>query len=221
MPYSSYIREVRNINRTAYTATGAAIFTALLLTIASFTPAGATGNGAPSGPHFNLNLIGAKTSNCPQTDSSGGNVIFVKLFGDSDIFLNQGTTFNVLDNNACTDGSASFQLPPTNTTGGAPAYTVWARVVGKPGGNGTLTTCATNATSLETICSLNQVITMRTHGAQKFVDVTSQLTTLCFINLLGQTTCVNIFSTQFQNFFWQYDNNGQKVLQLRFYPVTS
>ena len=201
--------------------TGAAIFTALLLTIASFTPISATGNGAPSGPHFNLNLIGAKTTNCPQTDGSGGNVIFVKLFGDSDIFLNQGTTFNVLDNNACIDGSASFQLPPTNTTGGAPAYTVWARVVGKPGGNGTLTTCATNATSLETICSLNQVITMRTHGAQKFVDVTSQLTTLCFINLLGQTQCVNIFDATFQNFFWQYDNNGQKVMQLRFYPVTS
>src|SRR5262245_785742 len=179
-----------------------------------------TGNGAPSGPHFNLNLIGAKTTNCPQTEGSGGNVIFVALFGTSKIELFPGTSFAVLDNNACTDNVAQLQLPPTNTTVGSPSYTVWARVVGKPGGHGSLTTCATNSTSLETVCSLNQVITMRTKGHQKFVNVTPQLTTLCFINSLGQTQCVNLFDPAFQDFFWSYDNQGQKLLQLRFYPVT-
>ncbi len=196
------------------------IATLALAIFANITFTNATGNGAPSGPHFNLNLIGAKTTNCPQTEGSGGNVIFVALFGTSKIELIQGTSFEVLDNNACIDNVAQFQLPPTNTTGGAPAYTVWARVVGKPGGSGTLTTCATNSTSLETVCSLNQVITMRTKGHQKFINVTTQLTTLCFINSLGQTQCVNIFDPAFQGFFWSYDNQGQKVLQLRFYPVS-
>ncbi len=180
----------------------------------------ATGNGAPSGQHFNLNLIGAKTSNCPQTDGSGGNVIFVPLWGNSKIYLVQGSTFAVLDNNACTDGVASFQLPPTNTTGGSPSYTVWARVVGTPGGKGTLTTCATDVATGEVVCSLNQVITMRTKGDQKFVNVTDQLTTLCFVPTGSTTvTCVNIFDPSFFGFFWDYNNQGQKVLQLRFYPV--
>jgi hypothetical protein len=207
----------------------ATTITALVLAILAATPLAipvgtqlstpVTGNGAPSGPHFNLNLIGAKTTNCPQTEGSGGNVIFVPLFGNSKIELFKGDTFAVLDNNACTDKVAQFQLPPTNTTGGVFSYTVWARVVGKPGGSGSLTTCATNSTSLETLCSLNQVITVRTKGQQKFVNVTTELTTLCFINSLGQTQCVNIFDPAFQDFFWSYDNQGQKILQLRFYPV--
>jgi len=178
-----------------------------------------TGNGAPSGPHFNLNLIGAKTTNCPQTEGSGGNVIFVALTGTSKIELFPGTSFAVLDNNACIDKVAQFQLPPTNTTGGSPSYTVWARVVGKPGGSGSLTTCATDVVTLEQVCSLNSVITMRTKGQQKFVNVTNELTTLCFINSLGQTQCVNLFDPAFQDFFWSYNNQGQKILQLRFYPV--
>jgi len=30
-----------------------------------------------------------------------------------------------------------------------------------------------------------------------------------------------IFSSQFQNYFWQYDNQGLRLLQLRFYQVPS
>lgn len=180
----------------------------------------ATGNGAPSGPHFELNIIGAKTTNCPQTDSSGGDRIFVALKGHSDIFLTSGTTFAVLDNNACTDGSALFQLPPPTTTSGTQAYTIWARVEGIPGGSGSLTTCGIDSTGA-TVCSVGNTLTISTrdHG-NKFQDVTTQLTTLCFIPTGTTTiTCVDIFSPQFQNFFWSYDNNGNKVLQLRFYPV--
>ncbi len=207
----------------------ATTITALVLSILAATPLAIpaatqlatplTGNGAPSGPHFNLNLIGAKTTNCPQTEGSGGNVIFVALFGNSKIELFKGTTFAVLDNNACIDNVAQFQLPPTNTTGGVLSYTVWARVVGTPGGHGTLTTCATDVVTLEQVCSLNSVITVRTKGQQKFVNVTNELTTLCFVNSLGQTQCVNIFDAAFQDFFWSYNNQGQKTLQLRFYPV--
>ncbi len=61
---------------------------------------------------------------------------------------------------------------------------------------------------------------MRTNGAQKFVNVTEQLTTLCYVPTGSTTvTCVNIFDAAFQNYFWSYNNQGQKVLQLRFYPV--
>ncbi len=195
----------------------------LLFTTPTSTPLSyATGNGAPSGPHYNLNLIGAKTTNCPQTDSSGGNVIFVALKGNSKINLFEGSSFYVLDNNACTDTQASFQLPPpTNTVTGSPAYTVWARVVGIPGGSSSITTCATDPTTGETVCSIGETVSFGGHsGKSTFTDVTKQLTTLCFIDqTTGNTVCVNIFDSTFENFFWSYDNNGNKVLQLRFYPV--
>ncbi len=60
---------------------------------------------------------------------------------------------------------------------------------------------------------------MRTKGDQKFVNVTDQLTTLCYVTFTGGTTCVNIFDPAFYGYFWDYNNLGQKVLQLRFYPV--
>ncbi len=208
----------------------ATTITAIVLSILAATPlvipsatqfaTPLTGNGAPSGQHFNLNLIGAKTTNCPQADGSGGNVIFVPLFGTSKIELLQGTSFAVLDNNACIDNVAQFQLPPDSNVTSLLSYTVWARVVGTPGGHGSLTTCATDPATGDTICSMNQVITMRTKGQQKFVNVTSQLTNICFLNTTtGGTECVNLFDPLFQNFFWSYNNQGQKILQLRFYPV--
>ena len=36
-----------------------------------------TGNGAPSGPHYNLNIIGMKNAKKADVDSSNGHVIFV------------------------------------------------------------------------------------------------------------------------------------------------
>ncbi len=196
------------------------LLTGLVLTMLVLTPfsgmqafAG-NGNGAPTGPHYNLNIIGAKSTNCPQTDSSGGNVIFVALKGDSDIYLQNGT-FAVLDNNACNDGKATFQLPAPGT------YTVWARVEGIPGGSGSLTTCAFDPSTNSTICSTGNTLTIgtRDHG-NKFQDVTNSLTQLCYFPTGSTTlTCVNIFDPTFQNFFWSYDNNGNKVLQLRFYPT--
>ncbi len=185
-------------------------------------PSYATGNGAPSGPHFNLNIIGvSNTANFPTSDNSGGSRIFVPLKGHCNIDLTQGTDFYVLDNN-CIDGTANFQLPPTNTTGGNPSYTVWARVVGTPGGSSSLTTCAIDPTTGDTICSIGETVSFGGHnGKSTFTNVTQQLTTLCYVDqTTGKTVCVNVFDPTFQNYFWSYDNNGNKVLQLRFYPVS-
>jgi len=82
----------------------------------------------------------------------------------------------VLDNNACGDKSASFQLPARGT------YTIWGRVEGIPGGSVSLNTCATDPETGATICSTGATLTIgtRDHG-NKFQDVTKQLTTLCYI----------------------------------------
>jgi len=99
-----------------------------------------TGNGAPSGAHFDLNLIGKEHAIPPE--NSGGDVIFVLEDGTSDIFLFPGP-FAVLDDNATDANGGAFQLPaPVN---GSFTYTVWIRAVGKPGPGvmGTITPCAT------------------------------------------------------------------------------
>jgi len=204
----------KKADKTLLFALGASMLTILAAPVEqSFA---GTGNGAPSGPHYNLNIIGQKSTNCPQTEGGGGNVIFVALKGRSNIYLKNGTTFQVLDNNACSDNSALFQLPGPGT------YTVWARVEGTPGGNGNLTTCATDPATGLPICSTGNTLTIGTRDHKnKFQDVTSQLTTLCYIPAGTTTlTCVNIFDPTFQNYFWSYDNNGNKVLQLRFYQTS-
>src|SRR5262249_45344720 len=104
---------------------------------------GGLGNGAPSGPHFDLNLIGVKQ---PKTQSNGGgSVIFVLLNGTSTINLQPGP-FQVVNNNATVPPGAIFQLPAPDTTG-AFTYSVWARPVGKPGtGTGIIMPMFTDST---------------------------------------------------------------------------
>lgn len=100
-----------------------------------------TGNGAPSGAHYNLNIIGMSKAKNGEPDSiaSQGHRIFVQL-GNKDnaattkILLLEGEDFNVLDYDG-TDGRATFQLPnPDPDNDGITQYAVYLRVLGKPGG---------------------------------------------------------------------------------------
>src|SRR4030042_4622587 len=70
-----------------------------------------TGNGAPSGSHFTLNIIGVAKNKSVNMDQAAGNVIFVPLYGTAKIALfGPADYFAVLDKNG-TDGPAAFQLP--------------------------------------------------------------------------------------------------------------
>ena len=200
----------------------------LALSLAVGTAAAlATGNGAQSGPHFNLNIIGKDT--CPTDAKTGGNVIFVLLNGGQSagslngqsatgiskvnkIYLTESpdnTTFAVLDGNACDTDGALFELP--NPTAG---YTIWARALATPGGNAIMTTCATDPTTGEIVCSTENVLLPRYKGQSLFANVTTQLTTITLAT--GQV--VSLFSPTLQNYFWNYDNMGDRLVQLRFYP---
>jgi hypothetical protein len=188
-----------------------------------------TGNGAPSGAHYSLNIIGvAKTKN-PDMGGAGGNVIFVTL-GSKDgaavttkIMLEQSAAageFAVLDKNG-TDGQASFSLPAPGS------YTIWARALGTPGGQARITTCATDVTGTIAdgdICSTLHEVFVRGTGKSSFRNVTTALTTISLDPLADAaavTACggatVGLFDPCLQGYFWQYDNNGLKLLQVRFY----
>src|SRR5881296_717073 len=209
----------------------AAVAAALTTTVAAAQQA-TTGNGAPSGSHYNLNIIGVSHDKNPSMDQGSSNVIFVDL-GSKDvtvstkILLSQSAdagVFEVLDKNG-TDGEASIELPAPGS------YTVWARALGKPGGSSKITTCVTNIALTGTdagvtICSTLNEVFVRGTGKSNFRNVTTALTTITLdpvaeaaaVTACGGRLTVNIFDPCLLGFFWQYDNNGLKLLQVRFYP---
>src|SRR5437867_7550236 len=176
-----------------------------VLGLALAAPAFATGNGAPSGSHYNLNIIGH--NNCPGDDLKGTNRHVIDVFLNfhdgsqngqtattldktNKIFLAQGD-FQVLDGNACDGDGAKFQLPanPFSCPADDPAclntdptfqnYTVWVRALGTPGGHATITTCENDLTTLEIVCSMENVLLVRNTGKSRFTNVTKELTTVC------------------------------------------
>lgn len=204
-------------------------------------PASAAGINL-NGPHYNLNIIGVDNPKSSTMTGTDRHTIFVGLGSKSSvtsrIYLTPGP-FAVCDGNAldtayACNGSvvaqqgAVFQLPcntavPTDTGCAAgtysAAYQIWARALGTPGGSATMTSCAYDDTGA-LICSTDNAVLSRSKGKSTFYNVTSALTTLnaCF-DVTGVTTCevVSLFDPALQNYFWQYDNNGLRLLQLRFY----
>jgi hypothetical protein len=177
-----------------------------------------TGNGAPSGAHYNLNLIGVPKDKSASMTGNQGHRIFVPLQGKTKILLSEGD-FQVLDANG-TDGSASFQLPSPDPDGdGTTAYSVWARALGAPGGSSTTTTCATDAAG-ELYCSVESMVLVREKGKSTFSNVSQQLLYVyADIDGDGDVDRVPLFSDDLQDYYWDYDNKGLKLAQLRFYPI--
>ena len=229
---------------------------ALIVGVFMATPvwagSGGNGNGFPSGSHYNLNIIGGT---CKDSSMTGTNqhTIFVPLgsktqSATSNIYLCQGPTFQVLDGNACDAAigcglsgktGAVFQLPcdlysPSGTitscTAGSDSatYCVFAEALGTPGGSATITTCATDPTTGDTVCSTKNTLLVRNASKPKVINATDALTTLtcygaasptptCADICSGQQCTYEIFSTQFEDYFWSYDNNGLRNAQIRFY----
>jgi len=200
------------------------IFIGLLVVLAFVIPGvTATGNDAMSGKHYNLNLISIKNiDQLPAKDEgNNGNRIFVNFQGQSRILLQQNTDgiFNVIDYIASRNDPASFTLPaPENeyvngVYDGPGAYMVFVRVVGTPGGSGTLQTCYVEE-GVEYCPLPGDPAIIPLYKSSKFRDVTKVLTT---VTIDGVTS--DIFSDEYKDYLWMYDNNGLKNVQLRFYPI--
>ncbi|HEX6138693.1 MAG TPA: hypothetical protein VF059_13650 [Casimicrobiaceae bacterium] len=186
------------------------------------------GNGLDvNGAHYNLNIVGKE--DCAPAPLTGSNrhVIQVLLnFNDGSqngqaaaslnkinkIFLSPGD-FQVTDGNACDKDGASFTLP-------AGGYSVWARELAKPGGTATMTLCAvdtmgtTDPSDDQLVCNTGPDIVSltRKNGQPVFTNVTKELTSLT----IGGTT-TSLFDAPYYGYFWDYDNNGLRLVQLRFY----
>lgn len=130
-------------------------------------------------------------------------------------------------------------------------YSVFIRPLGKPGGWATITTCAELIDSTfagllpgtflrtmnrggigDAVCSIEQVgsdILMRTKGKSSFINVTAELTSVVFrveyTDGDGNTQTVDIRVPLFDDImdgeYWEYDNNGLRLAQLRFYDCST
>src|SRR4051812_30495750 len=143
------------------------------------TSVASTGNGAPSGAHFNLNIIGVSKDKSPDFNGGNGGRIFVDLTGSTRIDLTKGD-YQVLDANG-TDGTAAFQLPDPDDGSGQLAYSVWIRALGKPNGTASMATCFTEFETASTWCNSGELVVplKRVAGPTKFVDVSKQLLQVC------------------------------------------
>jgi len=203
-----------------------------------------TGNGAPSGAHYTLNIIGVPKDKSPNLTGGNGHRIFVDLgrtgeAANTRINLIEGD-FAVLDANG-TDGVAAFRLPnPDPDLDGTTSYSVYVRALGKPGGKATMQSCYEDAAG-ETWCAVDftggvePITIQRTKGGvAKFVNVSKDLLFVDFCvtwdagldGLLGTAddVCTNVdqiplFSNKDLSYYWSYDNEGLKHAQLRFYEV--
>jgi hypothetical protein len=196
----------------ALAATLVAIALSMPSAFAAQSPTGnGNGNGAPSGPHYNLNLIGIEKGGSASV-TSNGHVIFVPLYGNCKIDLQEGS-FAVIDSN-CLQGNALFQLPnPNDTSTGMLAYSVWVRALTK--GSSSLSSCYTNQTSGETFCNTGSlVVSLSKVTPPKFQDVSKQLLQVCVNGKLSA-----LFSNSNFNYFWNYTDNGLRLAQMRFYPL--
>lgn len=170
-----------------------------------------------SGAHYNLNLIGVPHGKT--ADITNGNRIFVNLVGKTTINLSQGD-FAVIDGNG-TDGTAAFQLPNPDPDGdGTTSYSVFARALGTPGGSSKTTTCFTDTTG--TYCSVYSMVLVRNKGGSSWSNVTQDLLYVyADTNADGKLERYSLFSDPLASYFWDYDNNGLKLAQLRFYEIST
>jgi hypothetical protein len=211
------------------------VFGGLVLLCTAAPALAQTGNDARSGGHYSLNILGL--NNCAGDDLVGSNrhtiQVLLNYHPDANatldktnkIYLSAGE-FQVLDGNACDGDGAKFQLPPNPFTGEDTEptfqnYAVWVRALGKPDGKATITSCGIDSDD-QVVCSSDNVVLVRDTGrdATRFENKTKELTTI-YADLDGDLRLerIGIFDDQFQDYFWNYDNSGLRLAQLRFYPI--
>jgi hypothetical protein len=158
--------------------------------------------------------------------NGNGHRIFVPSTGKATINLLNADVdaecsggFQVIDYFAASKGkdtAAEFCLPdpfPGDTD--SAVYAVYARALGKPGGSSDMMTCADNG--IEVYCNTNTVALGRKKGKSTAFDVSQELLTVC-----ADGTVYGLFDDideEDTSYFWEYDNNGLKIAQLRFYYI--
>ena len=194
----------------------------MLISAAVLTGAGGLAHAEGKAHSYNLNIIGTGEKNATM-DGNNGRRIFVNLNGKSKIWLSEGPEFDVLDANATDGNGGRFQLPNPDPDGdGITEYSVYARALGKPGGSSTTSTCAYDAVEGIEYCSIYTLVMVRGEGRSSWDNVSRELLYV-YVDLDGDGAVerYSLFDDALYGYFWNYDNNGLKLVQLRFYEVAT
>lgn len=209
------------------------------------------GNGAPSGSHFQFNMIGVenpKNFDLEQHDDNGRRM-FVKIKGNTKIMLTASEAgsfdFDITDPDG-TDGYAAFTLPvPDDDCDGVTDYSVFIRALGQPQNSAVLQSCYVDNWTGETYCADDQefaddvdpISVERIAGQSKFENVSKDLLYVDYcaswsFNDLnddgvmddGEVTCDRwgvspLFMDDNAGYLWDYENDGLRLVQFRFYPI--
>ena len=204
-----------------------------------------------SGAHWNLNIIGVpKDKAVPSMTDSNRHVIFVPLQSGGDvnrqvkIYFERGDSFKVIDGNATDDNEAIIQVPYefcADLTQGCEellSFDVYAVGLGKPF-NGAIVEAEctysmdlapSDATCTDTLL-MGSFEVNRQKGKPQPVNITDVFRASGCLDISGDGEC-NAGDLEFSNlwifnipqlvdYWWDYDNNGLKLMQVRFYETTS
>jgi hypothetical protein len=173
------------------------------------------GNDMPSGEHYNLNIIGTSTSH--DVGDSQGHTLFVLLDGKTRIYMTQDPDgqFEVVDRDG-TDGRAQFNIAPGY-------YDVYARALGKPNGDVHIESWGEFEDDTGTsILKLGEVDLTRERGKPQTVNLNHLFYVDVTLVVNGEMVDYNntwVFDIEeLLEYYWEYDNSGLKLLQVRFYP---
>jgi hypothetical protein len=205
------------------------ILTALPVTVISFNNLSYTrskasstlpGSQLPNGAHYNLNVIGVPKGSTPNISS--GNILFIPLSGKTLINLSIGD-FVVTDVNG-TDGKVAFNLPsPDLDKDGSTDYSLWIKATGQLKGKSARNNCADDPVNGEIYCSTSQMISVPSSGKPSQTFDISRDFLYIYLDINGDGTAerYQLFDDALKDNFWQYDNHGQKISEMRIYEMPS
>lgn len=205
-----------------------AIFTGLTLAVPSFAQ---VGKGL-SGPHYNLNIIGVANPKTADMTDTSRHTLFVPLSGSVKISYVAGTEFQVLDGN-CTDADGCTIEVPSDPLGDL-CYDVYATGLGKPNAGQVIVNASCTIDGLIGSCAdallLDTFTVDRPKGKPRRQNISDvfRATGCIDVNATGfcdsgdlQFSNVWIFNIpQLLDYFWDYNNTGLRLMQVRFYQTT-
>jgi hypothetical protein len=218
------------MKKTSIIAIGALVVAGLFLTSVVLANVGNNEkNGFQvNGKHYNLNIIGAKNVGNVDNGNSMGHTMFVDLYGKTKIIMTQGDEFKVVDRCGVDEKPAEteFMIAPGH-------YNIYARALGKPGRHVDITAWG-EFEELDTtkLLWLGYVKLTREKGKPQSVNINELFyvdVELCIAVDPDTGDCLKkVVYTDFWVFdipelieyYWDYDNHGLKLLQVRFYECT-
>ena len=160
------------------------------------------GNGAPSGSHYNLNIIGVPNAKNANFDGGNGARIFVSRTGQTQFYVHGGDTYAILDHDG-TDGKVGTSLTdpgiifPYDTGTGTWLVQIYVRLLGPKGSE-------VNWTSYFYDTNLDTYVLWSSFTLTK--DTKFQLRT------------GDLLANGYQDMLWQLDPiNSFRICQMRIY----